>query len=78
MFFRIKLFSRLGGCASQLVRKLFEEAREYASSILCRESGKISDKSHNWRKIASLTMSAVSSGFRAHSSMRSKKSAISL
>ena len=45
MFFRIGLF-RLGGCASQLVRKLFEEAREYAAPILFRESGKISDKSH--------------------------------
>ncbi len=32
----------------------------------------------SWRKIASLTMSAMSSGFRANSSMRSKKSAISL
>ena len=47
MFFRIELFSRLGGCASQLVRRLFEEAREYAEPILFRESGKISDKSHN-------------------------------
>jgi hypothetical protein len=33
------------------VRKLFEEAKEYAEPILFRESGKISDKSHNWRNI---------------------------
>jgi len=32
----------------------------------------------NWRKIASLTMSAVSSTFRAHFSEHSEKSAISL
>src|SRR6202166_1682095 len=32
----------------------------------------------DWRKIASLTMSAVSSSFRAHFSMHSLKSAISL
>jgi hypothetical protein len=32
----------------------------------------------NWRKIASLTMSAVSSAIRAHDCMHSKKSAISL
>jgi hypothetical protein len=33
---------------------------------------------HGWRKIASLTMSAVSSTFRAHYCMHSEKSAISL
>ena len=32
----------------------------------------------SWRKIASLTMSAVSSSFEAHSSEHSEKSAISL
>src|SRR5205814_7079971 len=32
----------------------------------------------NWRNIASLTMSAVSSPFQAHSGMHSEKSAISL
>jgi hypothetical protein len=34
--------------------------------------------SYDWRNIASLTMSAVSSTFRAHFSEHSEKSAISL
>jgi hypothetical protein len=62
------------GWSSSVVRGTFCETTKSVPG----ECGQSRNYAVNWRNIASLTMSAVSSSFRAHYSMHSEKSAISL